>query len=73
MEFNKEHAFTYIRSDIATLSEQSEENEIRAGVNRVRGQLGLLMSTGLITIEEASSLESEMAVARTTAASRLAK
>jgi hypothetical protein len=71
MEFDKERAFLYIRNDIDTLSVQAQENEIRAGVNRVRGQLSLLMHIGLITDEEAISLEDEMAAARKIAADRL--
>ncbi|MGF1684801.1 hypothetical protein [Photobacterium minamisatsumaniensis] len=67
----KESAITYIRSDIDTLRDQSEEQEIRAFVNRIRGEIGLLMTTKVITIDEAQSLEEEMGQARKQAAQKL--
>lgn len=73
MEIDKNLALTYVRSDIEILAEQWEENEIRAYVNRIRGQIGLLLTTKVISIEEASALEDEMAKSRKTAASNLQK
>ena len=73
MQIDKSLALTYIRSDIDVLSEQFEEKEIIAYVNRIRGQIGLLMSTKVLSIEEASALEDEMAKSRKTAAARVGK
>ncbi|ELO1814352.1 hypothetical protein QXB70_004105 [Vibrio fluvialis] len=70
MDF-KERAIGYIRSDISVLEQQSEKNEILAGVNRVRGQLGLLTMTKVITTDEAIAIEDEMAAARAKAAKRV--
>ncbi|MGI2882252.1 hypothetical protein ACRTDO_15885 [Vibrio furnissii] len=67
MDF-KERAISHIRDDIELLRNQYEENEIRAGVNSVRGQVRLLMNTRVITLEDAEILEREMGEARTAAA-----
>lgn len=71
MEFDKEKAFAHIRSDITSLCEQSEENEIRSYVAGIRGQVRLLMNLSLISPEEAGVLEGEMGAARSEAAGRI--
>ncbi|EKO3865285.1 hypothetical protein JFR02_004465 [Vibrio harveyi] len=72
MDF-KERAINYIQSDISVLEQQREEKEILAGVNRVRGQLDLLVWTKIISTEEAIVIEDEMAAARLKAAKRVEK
>lgn len=71
MEINKEKAVMYIRSDIETLSEQSETNEMSAYVHRIRAEIGLLMTIGILSTDEAATLEDEMAKARKAAAARV--
>ena len=73
MEINKEKAILHVRSDIFSLSVANEASEIYAFVNRVRGQIGLLVSLGILSMEEGASLEDEMAVARKTAAANIEK
>ncbi len=71
MEVSKENAVMYVRSDISLLSEQSEGSEILTFVNRIRAELGLLMTLRVISTDEARALEDEMAKAREVAAARV--
>ena len=64
MEETKKNMIMYVESDIHILSEQDEEKEIRAYNLRVRGALGVMLMSDIITTDEAKILEDKLEKAR---------
>ncbi|MDD5160476.1 MAG: hypothetical protein PHI47_10525 [Sulfuricurvum sp.] len=64
IEETKKSMIMYVESDIDTLSEQNEEKEARAYISRVRGALGAMSMSDIITADEAKILEDKLAEAR---------
>ncbi len=60
----KKDMITYLMGDISTLSNQSEEKEAMAFLNKIRGQIGMMTFTSIISMDEAKELEDELGKAR---------
>jgi hypothetical protein len=64
LEEIKKSMITYVESDISELSEQTDEKEGMAFLNRIRGQLGMISLSGIINQDETSVLHDKLAKAR---------
>ncbi|MCP1515614.1 hypothetical protein [Pseudomonas rhodesiae] len=62
-EENKRNAIAYVRSDIAILSEQTDDNERRAYHHRASAGLFAIRAGGLITLEELEAIGNELGAA----------
>ena len=62
-EENKESAIAYVRSDIAMLSEQTDDGERRAYHHRANAGLHAIRAGGLITLEELRAIGEEIGAA----------
>lgn len=60
---NKQSAIAYVRSEIAILSEQTDDGERRAYHHRANGALYAIRAGGLITIDELHALGDEIGAA----------
>ncbi|MRJ20057.1 hypothetical protein FRT60_06855 [Pseudomonas haemolytica] len=70
-EENRQNAIAFVRSEIATLSEQTDNHERLAYHNRAHGALFAIHAGGLITAEEVLALGNEIGVANTKASSQV--
>lgn len=66
-DVNKQNAVAFLRSEIAVLSEQADNNERLAYHNRANGALFAIHAGGLITTEEVLALGNEIGIANTKA------
>ncbi len=60
---NKQSAIAYVRSDIAMLSEQTDDSERRAYHHRASAGLFAIRAGGLITLEELQAIGDEIGAA----------
>ena len=60
---NKQSAIAYVRTDIAMLSEQTDDNERRAYHHRANAGLHAIRAGGLITLEELQAIGEEIGAA----------
>lgn len=63
IEQNKQSAIGYVRSDIAMLSEQTDDGERRAYHHRANAGLHAIRAGGLITLEELRAIGDEIGAA----------
>ena len=64
IEETKKSMIAYVESDISIFSEQTDEKEGMAFLNRIRGQLGMMGMSGIINRNEESILHDKLAKAR---------
>lgn len=60
---NKQNAIGFVRSEIAMLSEQTDDNERRAYHHRANAALFAIRAGGLITTEEVLAIGDEIGAA----------